>query len=294
MGQPIAGTIPPSDCTPAGRRRAPHTLAARAAAFATGLLGVPANERRFVAGAALLFTATLVLTALWCGSMATMPAMPMRGGWTMSMTWMRMPGQSWLAAGAAFVAMWSVMMVAMMVPSLLPMLLRYRQSASVRGPRCEQLAAAVAAGYFLVWILLGAVVFAVGFPLAAAEMQSPSLARAAPCLTSLAVLAAGALQLTSWKARALKCCRVKASCAACLPCALGHGLQLGMRCSACCAGPTAVMLVLGVMDLHVMAGITALISAERLAPRGARMARIGGVVLIGVGLCLLVRSLRGG
>jgi len=41
--------------------------------------------------------------------------MDMPGGWTMSMMWMRMSGQTWPAAGALFVLVWLVMMVAMML-----------------------------------------------------------------------------------------------------------------------------------------------------------------------------------
>jgi len=51
-----------------------------------------------------------------------MGEMPMPGGWTMSMAWMRMPGQTWPGAAASFLGMWIVMMVAMMLPSLVPML----------------------------------------------------------------------------------------------------------------------------------------------------------------------------
>ena len=52
----------------------------------------------------------------------------MPGGWTMSMAWMRMPGQTWPGLAVAFLGMWIVMMVAMMLPSLVPMLWRYRQA----------------------------------------------------------------------------------------------------------------------------------------------------------------------
>ena len=51
----------------------------------------------------------------------------MPGGWTMSMAWMRMPGQTWLGAAASFLGMWVGMMVAMMLPSLVPVLWRYRE-----------------------------------------------------------------------------------------------------------------------------------------------------------------------
>src|SRR5687768_10162359 len=91
-----------------------------------------ASERAFCWTAGLLFALSTTVTILWCDSMASMSGMAMPGGWTMSMAWMRMPGQSWADAGATFLGMWSVMMVAMMLPSLLLMLRRYR--ATVHDP----------------------------------------------------------------------------------------------------------------------------------------------------------------
>ena len=44
------------------------------------------------------------------------------------MMWMRMPGQSWPGAALSFLGMWMVMMAAMMSPSFVPMLWRYRQA----------------------------------------------------------------------------------------------------------------------------------------------------------------------
>ena len=63
--------------------------------------------RAFHGIAALLFIGSAAVTIAWCGSMAQMPGMDMPGGWTMSMTWMRMPGQSWSGALASFLAMWA-------------------------------------------------------------------------------------------------------------------------------------------------------------------------------------------
>lgn len=251
--------------------------------------------RGFIGAAALLFALSVLVTALCCAPMASMAARPMPGGWSLSMTWMRMPGQSWAAAGAIFVSNWSVMMVAMMLPSLVPPLWRYRLSLGMHGPQCERLTALVAGGYFLVWTLLAIPVFALGIGVARAAMHQPGFARAVPAATALLVLAAGVLQFTAWKAHALECCRWAPSCTAeRAACALRHGLRLGVRCGACCAGPTAVLLALGVMDLRVMAGMTILISAERLAADGARVARLGGGVLLGVGAWLLVREVGGG
>ena len=90
------------------------------------------SQRAFIGAAALLFAMSAAVTIIWCRSMSTMDAMPMPGGWTMSMAWMRMPGQTWPGAAASFLGMWIVMMVAMMLPSLVPMLWRYREAVGAR------------------------------------------------------------------------------------------------------------------------------------------------------------------
>src|SRR2546422_3640834 len=87
-----------------------------------------ASQKAFLGVSALLFAASAAVTIVWCASMSTMGEMPLPGGWTMSMAWMRMPRQTWPGAAASFLGMWVVMMVAMMLPSLVPMLLRYRQA----------------------------------------------------------------------------------------------------------------------------------------------------------------------
>src|SRR5206468_8079567 len=129
---------------------------------------------------------------VWCASMSAMGGMPMAGGWTMSMAWMRMPGQTWPGAAASFLGMWVVMMVAMMLPSLVPMLWRYRQAVGRPGQmRLGRLTALVGLGYFLVWTVLGLAAFPLGVGLAAIEMQPSALARAVPMAVGVAVLAPG-------------------------------------------------------------------------------------------------------
>src|SRR6185436_3792543 len=58
----------------------------------------------------LLFAASVAVTVTWGASMSAMGGMPMPGGWTMSMTWMRMPGQTWTFMAMSFLAMWVAMM----------------------------------------------------------------------------------------------------------------------------------------------------------------------------------------
>ena len=219
----------------------------------------------------------------------------MPGGWTMSMAWMQMPGQTWPGAAASFLGMWVVMMVAMMLPSLVPMLRRYRQAVGRTGAtRLGPLTAIAGAGYFFVWTVFGMAVFPLGVALAEVEMQLPALARAVPIAVGTVVLIAGAVQFSAWKARHLRCCRETPGRARALPADAGtawrHGLRLGLHCSQCCAGPMAVLLVIGVMDLRAMAVVAAAITIERLAPAGEHVARVIGGVVITAGLFLTARA----
>ena len=52
----------------------------------------------------------------------------------------------------------------------------------------------------------------------------------------------------------------------------------------------AILLVIGVMDLRVMAVVAAAITVERLAPAGAHIARATGVITVAAGLFLIARA----
>ncbi len=109
----------------------------------------------FLGTLVLLFAASSAVTILLCRQMSTMGGMPM--------PWMRMPGQSWPDVVTSFMSMWSVMMVAMMMPSLMPILRRYRNSVrSVEPMRSGRYTLLFCAAYFSVWVLLGCIVFLLG------------------------------------------------------------------------------------------------------------------------------------
>jgi len=248
-------------------------------------------ERVFIGTAALVFAASAAVTIVWCESMSSMAGMEMPGGWTMSMAWMRMPGQSWTGAAATFLGMWIVMMIAMMLPVLVPMLLRYQRAMSAARARgLAWLTIVVAVAYFLVWTAFGLAVYPVGIALAETAMTTPALARATPIIIGLVVVIAGLLQFSPWKARQLACCRVAPTQD--LPtgsrAAFRYGLLLGIRCIRCCLGPTAILLSLGVMDLRAMAIVTAAIALERLSPAGDRLAHLTGAFAAVTGLWLIV------
>ena len=202
----------------------------------------------------------------------------------MSTAWMPMPGQTWPGAAASFLGMWVAMMVPMMLPSLASVLWRYRRAVGTSGEmRRDLLTALVGVGYFFVWSVVGVAAFALAV----------ALARAGSVAAATVVVLAGALQLSAWKSRQLACCR-RAPGPGRRPTdaatAWRTGLRLGLRCSACCAGPMAVLLVVGMMDLRAMLAVTAAISAERLLPAGERVATAIGVFVVGTGLFLVVRG----
>jgi hypothetical protein len=199
-----------------------------------------ASQRAFFAVSALLFAASAAVTIVWCASMSAMGEMPMPGGWTMSMAWMRMPGQTWPGAAASFLGMWVVMMVAMMLPSLVPMLWRYRQAVGRTGEtRLGRLTALVGVGTSS----CGPCSEWPPFRWASRWRQAPGRDRTLPADDG-----------TAWR----------------------HGLRRGLHCSYCCADLTAILLVIGVMELRAMAVVAAAITVERLAPAGERGARAIG------------------
>jgi predicted metal-binding membrane protein len=176
-------------------------------------------------------------------------------------------------AAASFLGMWLVMMVPMMLPAVAPELWRYHQAVGRTGEiRPGRLTALAGFGYFFTWTVFGIAAFPLGV----------ALAHAAPIVSGLVVLTAGAFQLTTWKARQLARCREIHSISA-----WRHGLRLGLHCGQCCLGLMAIPLAIGMMDLHLMALVSAAITAERLAPS---VARATGTLTIGAGLFLIARS----
>ena len=254
-----------------------------------------AGRHAVIGVSALLFAASAGATVAISVSMSGMAGMPMPGGWTLAAGWLPMCGQTWAGAAVSFAGMWTVMMVAMMLPSLAPLLLRHRRAWGVRSEVWRGRSILWnAAGYFCVWIALGWGVFALGSLLAQAALQMPSLARAAPVVQGMVVLLAGAFQFTHRKAHHLAYCRSTAQedlasrASAATP--WRSGVRLGLHCIRACAGLTAILLVIGVMDWRAMAAVTAAITAERIAPAGERMARAVGVLAVAAGVDLVGRA----
>ena len=194
----------------------------------------------------------------------------------------------------AAIAMWFVMMVAMMIPAAAPTILLFarvhRHSSDTPPPT-----GAFLAGYLACWL---------GFSIAAALLEAglqrggalvPMVGALRSAQAGGAVLiAAGLYQFTPAKDACLAECRSPAGFLArhFRPGAVGAfrlGLIHGAYCVGCCWLLMALLFVAGVMNLALIAALTLLVAAEKLLPYGRMLARFGGVLLIVAGVALLLR-----
>jgi predicted metal-binding membrane protein len=262
-------------------------------------------ERSFLAASALVFLAGAYITIRSCDETCC-GVVPMRGGWTLCTAWTRSAGESWLGAALSFLAMWTVMMIAMMTPCLVPMLREYRRtlhaserwSSAMPVARLHGLTAIASAGYFSVWTLLGAAIYPIGVAMARVALRSPLVSSSAPLAFAIVLAISGVVQLTPWKSRRLLECRAARCCANVaiddVRSAWRHGLELGVHCVQCCSGFMLMLLVLGAMNLWAMALIAAAMLAERIAPNPERMARTTGALAIVAGAIAGARALIAG
>ena len=264
------------------------------------------GSARFYLATAVVFLGSLGATLYLVFSMAG--GMDMPGGWRMSMMWMRMPGQSWGQSAAMFLFMWLAMMLAMMIPSMMGKLNQFHRSLVWRRADHPALSTAfVAVGYFGIWTLVGAGVYAFGIPWALAAMRYPVLSRAIPFLTGLVLILSGVFQFSPWKNQGLKQCRdllvyapyrrqrkdqpVKILKESDALTSFNEGLRQGWSCAVCCAGSMTVLVALGAMNLFVMLGVSLVIALEKLIPKPQPVVYGVGGLALAAGAIEVVRAL---
>lgn len=197
----------------------------------------------------------------------------------------------WTATDVFFTfAMWAVMMVGMMAPSATPMILLFGASEAQAGKRMPSLGAgAFALGYLAVWTLFSAVAAVAQWGLHQTAMLSPAMSVLSPRLGGAVLVVAGAYQLSPWKDRCLTHCRSPLSFL------MTHwrpgkrgafriGAHHGSYCLGCCWALMAILFVVGVMNLVWVAVLTIFVLLEKIGPKGAFIARIGGAALIVAGI----------
>ena len=211
-------------------------------------------------------------------------------------TWMMTP--TWDAPHLLLLwAMWAVMMAGMMLPSASPLLLLY--GAMARRSDGDEAAAArrihaLAAGYLTVWTLFSLGATALQRVMGELLLVSSMMEVTGPRVGAALLFVAGAYQLTPMKQVCLRTCRSpfaflmsrwRSGAAG----AFRMGLDHGLFCAGCCWALMLLLFVGGVMNLGVIAALTAFVAVEKLARPGLRASRLAGALLIAVGFWMLLR-----
>jgi predicted metal-binding membrane protein len=249
---------------------------------------VTSDEGRLATAVVLVFALAAWDTETLAGHMGT--PVRMADGQMISTVWMRAPGQSWIATGAAFEGMWGVMMLAMMLPSMWPSIRLFRRVALAHGESgVNWLSLVMVSGYFLVWLAFGILAYGAGEALYTAAMSFPAVERAIPVAAAASLVIAGLYQLTPWKTECLMHCRDPLHFVTHRPGggwreAVRLGVAQGEYCVACCWGLMLMQLVLGMASLPLMIGIAIVIAAEKLLPQPNIVAQGIGLVAITIGV----------
>ena len=213
--------------------------------------------------------------------------------------WWLMPSiDGWDSADLALVfAMWAIMMVAMMLPSAAPLLLRAAQANAQRYGRAHTLLAtgAMVLGFALIWTAFAALATLAQWSLLEARLMSPMMASASLYLSALLLAAAGAYQFTPFKDACLALCRspvgaLRAERRGSLSAALLLGLDHGAYCLGCCWLLMTLLFVLGVMNLLWIVTLTLLVLLEQTLYQPRWLVRIGGIALLVWAALVAVRA----
>jgi predicted metal-binding membrane protein len=191
-----------------------------------------------------------------------------------------------------FLGMWVTMMVAMMFPSVAPMVVIYSRFSAIRN-QSKGATAVFVGGYLLAWTLVGLLAF--GVYMGSSALMGTLSPRESAVVGGGALLLAGAYQLTRYKAVCLRHCRTPLDFMLHWRSGRRGGLQMGLHhglfCLGCCWGLMLVLLTVGVMNLVWMALVAAVIFIEKVLPFGWATAKVVGIVLLGVGISLAVMSI---
>jgi len=205
-----------------------------------------------------------------------------------------------------FMTMWTVMMVAMMLPSVIPVVMLHRGLLHARAARDAEAQSAEAGpsgsnllllvGYFAVWAAFGGFAYVIGISVAGAVMRSASLSRAVPVAAGVTLAAAGLYQLTRWKQICLSHCRspleffsrhrIRTAADSFM-----FGVHHGAHCAACCWALMVIQLALGIMSVPLMMAVAGVIFLEKQWRYGQKMAVWVGIAAMAGGAFLIGRAL---
>jgi predicted metal-binding membrane protein len=204
----------------------------------------------------------------------------------------------WPLRLGAFLAVWLVMIGAMMLPTVVPMM-RLFVAVSARAPDPVAARAAFLAGYLAVWAVFAGLALLGDIGLEALVAGWAWLAARHDLVLGAALVLAGAFQFSALKNACLTACRnpvgflwqhYRRGAAG----SWRLGLRHGMSCLGCCWALMLLMFATGVGSLVWMVGLTAVMVIEKTARRGAGLVVPVGVALLTAGAAVLISALLGG
>ena len=243
------------------------------------------RDRWVVIGALLSLTALALGYTYWLGTGFDMSAM-------MSPHFI-----PWTAGHFAFMfAMWLVMMVGMMTPSVAPMVLLYvavGRSSVGKGPAFAP-ASAFVAGYLLAWGAFSAAATLLQWWLESLALVTPMMAGMSQRLAGAVLIVAGVYQWLPVKQSCLSQCRAPMSFVqrhggfqASARGSVRLGALHGWYCIGCCWVLMALLFAFGVMNFLWIAGLMIFVLVEKVMPNAAVISRVAGAAAIVGGIALM-------
>jgi predicted metal-binding membrane protein len=239
------------------------------------------QQRKLILGLLLILAAASWVLLIWQST--TMNSQAMGMGLTMGMS------------AVLFIAIWVVMMIAMMFPTAAPMILMFtaiyaskRQTSQTFVPTWVFVSA-----YLLIWTLFGIVAYPLALGAERLAGQSMWLMTNVSRISGALLVVAGLYQLSPLKSICLAKCRtplqfILSSWRDGYGGAFYMGFLHGSYCLGCCWFLFVILFPLGIMNVVAMALLTALIFAEKSVPLGRLISQITGILLIFYGVLVIL------
>lgn len=256
------------------------------------LVRILAHDRRIVVGGlALVCLASWLYILAGAGvEMGDAPSASGGSGMAMQVPWTP-------AHFGLMLAMWWVMMVAMMLPGAAPTILIFNglNRASRKQGRATVPAWIFAAGYLAVWGGFSLVATAAQWGLEQLSLLSPMMWASSVYLGAALLIAAGVYQLTPLKHACLRRCRSPLHFLASRwrpgrGAAFRMGVEHGLFCLGCCWVLMTLLFYGGMMNLWWIGGLALYVLIEKLTPLGSEIGRYTGGLLIVWGGWVLIAS----
>jgi len=239
------------------------------------------RERKLILSLLLVLAAASWVLLIWQSVAMNSQAMGM--GLTMGMS------------AGLFMAIWVVMMIAMMFPTAAPMILMFTTVYAGRRQKSQAFVPTwvFVCAYLLIWTLFGVVAYPLALFAESLAGQSMWLMMNAPRIGGALLVVAGLYQLSPFKHLCLAKCRtplqfILSSWRDGYGGAFRMGFVHGAYCLGCCWFLFVLLFPLGIMNIAVMALLTALIFAEKSVPLGRQISQIAGVALISYGVLVVL------